>query len=157
MNFYHNYSGWAFKIYRQTLYLYLWVAQKWFLYSYQMKICVKFVIRCHNWEKKNIFKAKMKILSSSCYTNIMQFKPILGKYLWDLPRSKMWIFILNQLQWTIEKRTLYSLDIYLLLSSKDAIPEITMYFHWALCLLFYLFISFSLSMLYYIQNHGYRI
>ena len=93
-------------------------------------------------EKKNIFKAKMEILSSSHYTNIMQFKPILGNHLWDLPRSKMQIFILNQLQWTIDKRAFYSLDIYLLLSSKDEIPEITLYIHWALCLLFYLFISF---------------
>ena len=121
--------------------LYLWVAQKWFLYSYQMKICAIL------WsdaiiEKKNIFKAKMEILSSSHNTNIIQIKPILGNHLWDLPRSKMQIFILNQLQWTIEKRAFYSLDIYLLLSSKDEIPEITLYIHCALCLLFYLFISF---------------
>ena len=31
----------------------------------------------------------MEILSSSHYTNIMQFEPILGMYLWDLPRSKL--------------------------------------------------------------------
>lgn len=93
-------------------------------------------------EKKDISNAKMEILFSSYCTSIMQFKPILENTLWKLPRNKLWIFLLNQLQRTTENGTFYSLDISLLLSSKDEIPEIALYIHCDMCLLFYFFVNF---------------